>query len=152
MNRKTKLTKIPPGFVSRKDYPIGQFGSGNSNQHGGCPMGMYQSGPQLGGSAQSGGAILPAIAAVYAGLKAVQPFSKAKKALEDNVGDSGKKSTGYKIAHKIASVGSSLGFGQVGSNLGPITYQSGVYQPTTGKSSIKPRQKGTGRKRRKNKK
>lgn len=128
MNRKKKM---PAGFVHKNDYPIGQFG--------GCPMGMYQSGPQ------AGGAILPAIAALYAGLKAVQPFSKAKKALEENVGESGKNKGIYKVAHKIASVGSSLGFGQTGTNMGAITYQKGVYQPITGSKSVR-RQKGTGKK------
>ena len=129
-NRFSKISAIPPGFASKQSYVM--------SQSGGCPnFGMYQSGPQLGGSAQSGGAILPAIAAVYAGLKAVQPFSKAKKALEDNVGDSGKKSTGYNIAHKIAAVGSSLGFGDT-SNLDMMAYKK-----TT---KHKSKQKGTGRK------
>jgi hypothetical protein len=80
---------VPPGFISRKDYPIGQLG-GSMKQEGGF-------------------AFLPAIAAAYAGLKAVQPFSKAKRALEENVDN--KNSNWYKIPHKIASIGTSLGFG-----------------------------------------
>lgn len=62
--------------------------------------------------AQEGDTIIPTIAAIYAGLKAVQPFSKAKKALEENVGEKGKSSGIYKAAHKVASIGTSLGFSQ----------------------------------------
>ena len=127
--------RIPHGFISKKDYPLGQFG--------GCSS-MYGTGPQSGGFA-----VLPAIAAVYAGLKTVQPFSKAKKALEENVGEKGKASLGYKIAHKVSSIGSSLGFGQnTGINTGiaePITYSRGVYQPITGVNRL-PRKQGTGKK------
>jgi hypothetical protein len=143
---KRMRNKLPPGIISSRDYPIGQFGSG---QAGGCPMGMYQSGPQAGGFA-----FLPAIAAAYAGLKAVQPFSKAKRALEENVGDKGKSSLGYKIAHKVASVGTSLGFGQTASIMGPKTFNSGRYQPILNPNKLKKqiggskrRQSGAGRKR-----
>jgi len=129
--------RIPHGFISKRDYPIGQFG--------GCNMGMYQSGPQAGGFA-----FIPAIAAAYAGLKAVQPFSKAKKALEENVGEKDKNHMAYKIAHKVSSIGSSLGFGYTGQNTGiagPITYQKKVYQPILGIGGSKTRKQGTGQKR-----
>ena len=130
--------RIPQGFIRKKDYPLGQFG--------GCSS-MYGTGPQAGGFAW-----IPAIAAAYAGLKTVQPFSKAKQALEDNVGEKGKASMGYKISHKIASIGSSLGFGQnTGINTGiagPITYSKGVYQPITGVNRL-PRKQGTGKKHKK---
>ncbi len=126
--------RIPTGFVRKRDYPLGQFG--------GCNMRMYQSGPQAGGFA-----VIPAIAAAYAGLKTVQPFSKAKKALEENVPEKGKNKLGYKIAHKVASIGSSLGFGATGINSGiarPITYSKGVYQPITSASGSKSRRKQRG--------
>ena len=132
----SRKSRIPAGFISKRDYPIGQFS--------GCPTGMYGTGPQSGGFA-----FIPAIAAAYAGLKAVQLFSKAKKALEENVDNKGYM--GYKVAHKIASIGSSLGFGYTGQNTGiagPITYQKKVYQPITGVNRL-PRKQGTGRKHKK---
>ena len=61
----------------------------------------------------SGFALAPIIAAgaaIYAGLSKFQPFSKAKRALEDNIGQ-GKDSMAYKVGHKIASIGSSIGYG-----------------------------------------
>ena len=128
--------RFPHGFI-RKDYPLGQFG--------GCPTGMYGTGSQAGGFA-----FIPAIAAAYAGLKTVQPFSKAKQALEDNVGEKDKNHMAYKIAHKVSSIGSSLGFGYTGQNTGiagPITYQKKVYQPILGIGGSKTRKQGTGRKR-----
>jgi hypothetical protein len=143
--------RIPSGFIHKRDYPIGQFG--------GCSMGMYQSGPQAGGFA-----VIPAITAAYAGLKAVQPFSKAKRALEENTSEKSKKALGYKIAHKVASIGTSLGFGYTGQNTGiagPITYSKGTHQPITGVGGSKSTRKikygtgkkhGTGKKPRKHKK
>ena len=135
----SRKSRIPSGFISKRDYPLGQFG--------GCSS-MYGTGPQSGGFA-----FIPAIAAAYAGLKAVQPFSKAKKALEENVGEKDKTHLAYKIAHKVSSIGSSLGFGQnTGINTGiaePITYSRGVYQPITGVNRL-PRKQGTGKKHKKN--
>ena len=65
--------------------------------------------------AQAGGfalaPILAAGAAIHAGLFKFQPFSKAKRALENNVGSKGKDSMAYKVGHKIASIGSSIGYG-----------------------------------------
>ena len=65
--------------------------------------------------AQAGGfalaPILAAGAAIHAGLSKFQPFSKAKRALEDNIGSQGKDSMAYKVGHKIASIGSSIGYG-----------------------------------------
>jgi hypothetical protein len=92
-------------------------------QKGGCGS-LYDTGSQAGGLP-----IIPLLTAAYAGLKAVQPFSKAKKVLEDHVPENKKNSLGFKIGHKIASIGSSLGFGLGESPIGPITYQKGVFQP-----------------------
>jgi hypothetical protein len=65
--------------------------------------------------AQAGGfaiaPILAAGAAIHAGLSKFQPFSKVKKALEENVGDKGKQTAIYKVGHKIASIGNSVGYG-----------------------------------------
>jgi len=64
---------------------------------------------------QVGGfALAPLIAgatAAYAGLTKYQPFSKANRALEDNIPESKKGNLAYKIAHTITGVGKSLGIG-----------------------------------------
>ncbi len=124
MSKNKNIPTLTTGFVSTKDYPLGQFGGCacreqssqpaldilrsniSKRQGGGNNAGLYQS------ANQNGGAILPAIAAVYAGLKAVQPFSKAKKALEENVGENAKKSLWYRVPHRIVSVPASAGFGE----------------------------------------
>ena len=90
----------------------------------GMPSGVTAVNPGQGGGrrakrltvreAQAGGfalaPILAAGAAIHAGLSKFQPFSKAKRALEDNVGSQGKDSMAYKVGHKIASIGSSIGY------------------------------------------
>ena len=79
----------------------------------------------------------------------MQPFSKAKNALEDNVGEKDKNHMAYKIAHKVSSIGSSLGFGYTGINsgiAGPVTYSKRVYQPITGIGGSKTRKQGTSKK------
>lgn len=153
---------IPDGFVDKSAtrgidmlYNPTAMSSG---QIGGCG-GLYGTSS----TSQAGGfAILPALAATYAGLKAVQPFSKAKKILEDHVPENKKNSLGYKIGHRIASVGASLGFGNGlataisdaptfnGSQY--IATLSGKRKMNKGGSKVK-KQKGNGkRKKRKSKK
>ncbi len=51
-----------------------------------------------------------AVAAVHKGLETFKPFSRANKALEENVPSSKKDNIFYKIGHKITSVGKSLGY------------------------------------------
>ena len=75
-------------------------------QTGGCP-GPYGTPGQNGGFP-----IIPALAAAYAGLKSVQPFTKANAVLRDNFGEH-KNSIGYKIADKVTGIGKSLGIGPV---------------------------------------
>ena len=112
---------------------------------GGCPTGMYQS------NNQNGGAILPILSGIAAGLKYVQPFSKAKYLLEQHVSDKGKNSLGYKIAHGISNIGASLGLGQTSNTLRPISYSSLTYQPTTGSKTVK-KQRGSGKRNKRRKK
>ena len=64
---------------------------------------------------QGGFAILPIAAAALAlhkGLETFKPFSRANKALQENVPDSKKDNIFYKIANKITGVGKSLGYGE----------------------------------------
>jgi hypothetical protein len=63
---------------------------------------------------QAGGfAFLPAAAAVYAGLKTIQPFSKAKNWLSTADMFNGKReSKFYKVAKAVADTGSAAGFGE----------------------------------------
>lgn len=95
--------------------------------------------PQMGGcslygTGQQGGiAFLPLAAAAYAALSKFQPFSKADKALSENVPNSKKGSIFYKIPKTITGVGKSLGFGQTSSLMGPITYGSTQFQPNLSK-------------------
>jgi hypothetical protein len=62
---------------------------------------------------QAGGfAFLPAAAALYAGLKTVQPFSKAKNWLSSADMFNGKRDSKiYKVAKAVADTGSAAGFG-----------------------------------------
>ena len=63
---------------------------------------------------QAGGfAILPAAAAIYAGLKTVQPFTKAKNWLASaDLFNEKRDHTAYKVFKGIADAGSFAGFGE----------------------------------------
>ena len=59
---------------------------------------------------QLGGNPLAIVAAAHAFAKAVKPFTRLKKVLEDNVKN--KNHPLYKAAHKVTEVGSSAGYGK----------------------------------------
>jgi hypothetical protein len=63
---------------------------------------------------QAGGfAFLPAAAAIYGGLKTIQPFSKAKNWLSTADILNGKRdSKTYKVFKAVADAGSAAGFGE----------------------------------------
>lgn len=61
-------------------------------------------------AAQMGGAVIPAIIAADAALRSLKPFSRSKKALEDNIKN--KSNPVYKVLHGITSVGNSIGWGE----------------------------------------
>ena len=98
---------------------------------------------------QVGGfALAPLIAgatAAYAGLTKYQPFSKANRALEDNIPESKKGNLAYKIAHTVTGVGKSLG---IGASIQPM-YQG--YPVATG-TQYQPTPKLKKHRKRKNKK
>lgn len=125
MPRKAIRSSIPPGFVSRNQYPIGQIGGVGSTS-----LPMYHS------NIQAGGNPIAVLAGIGSALKYIQPFSKAKTLLEQHVGEKNKSGTLYKIAHGISSVGASLGLGQSSSIMGPITYQKKTRQPILAKKGM----------------